>query len=115
MNSTDLGWIQIEQRCPGNGIESLEKEHDSHIAVDETARGSARIVGVQFGESPDDEQAGDEQRLRDERRRLSPPYGATKRAHETTCKRPNVENDICLQLICAIGDSCGVQFSSEIV
>ncbi len=53
--------VEVEQRGPGDGIESLEQKHDRHIAVYDTRGGVVRIVCVNLGEAADDEQADDEE------------------------------------------------------
>jgi len=51
----NLGGIEVQQRGPSDGVESLKEEHDSHIAVYEAAGSPVRILSVLLGKTANDE------------------------------------------------------------
>jgi hypothetical protein len=90
----DLGRVQVEERRPGKRVEPLEEEHDGDVSVHEALRGTVGVTGVHLGQTADDEQAEDEESLRDERGGPAAPFcdeeGAEKGAEET----PDVQDDV---------------------
>lgn len=89
-----LGRIQVQQRRPRNRVKALKQKHDSNITIDQTLRCAIWVVGIQLGESTNNEQAGNEQRLGDEGGGFAAPIGGEVGAEEAACETPDVEDDV---------------------
>jgi len=53
----DLGWVERQERRPGDGVKALEEEHDRDVAVNQALGSSIRIICIHLGQSADYEQA----------------------------------------------------------
>lgn len=90
----DFWGIQVEQRGPRNRVKTLEHEHDCYISVDEALGSTVRVIGVELGETTNDEETRNEQSLREHRRGLATPTSRKLRPEDAASQTPYVEDNI---------------------